>query len=47
VGRRGTVAVDGGGARTVVADEAALVLHHGGRERKVRWGPRMMERGTG
>jgi hypothetical protein len=47
VGRRGAVAVAGGGACTVVADDIVLVLHHGERERKVRWGPRMTERGAG
>jgi hypothetical protein len=29
----GLVAFDGGGAGTVVADDAAQVLHHGERER--------------
>jgi hypothetical protein len=47
VGWRGAVAVAGGGACTVVTDDIVLVLHHGGRERKVRWGPRMTERGAG
>jgi hypothetical protein len=32
VGRRGAVAVDGGGAGMVVTDDGALALHHG-RER--------------
>jgi hypothetical protein len=34
VGRRGVVAFDGGGACTVVADDVALALHHGERERE-------------
>jgi hypothetical protein len=38
VGRRGAVAVDGGGAGTVVADDGALALHHGVGESEVRWG---------
>jgi hypothetical protein len=38
VGRRGAVAVDGGGAGTVVANDGALALHHRGRESEVRWG---------
>jgi hypothetical protein len=38
VGRRGAVAVDGGGAGTVVADDGALALHHGEGESEVRWG---------
>jgi hypothetical protein len=32
------VAFDGGGAGTVVADDATQILHHGGRERRLRWG---------
>jgi hypothetical protein len=43
VGRRGTVAFDGGGAGTVVAVDAAQVMHHGERERRVRWGSRRPE----
>jgi hypothetical protein len=46
VGRPGVVAFDGGGAGTVVADDTALVLHHGERERKVKWGRRKARRGT-
>jgi hypothetical protein len=38
VGQRGTVAVDGGGAGTVVVDDRALAQHHGEGEREVRWG---------
>jgi hypothetical protein len=38
VGRRGAMAVDGGGASTVVADDGALALHHGEGESEVRWG---------
>jgi hypothetical protein len=37
------VAFGGGGAGTVVADDMALVLHHGERERRVRWAPRRVE----
>jgi hypothetical protein len=40
------VAFDGGGAGTVVADDAALVLHHRERGTKVRSGPRKMRRGA-
>jgi hypothetical protein len=40
------VAFGGGGAGTVVADDTALVLHHGERGRKVSWGPRKVRRGT-
>jgi hypothetical protein len=32
------VAVDGGGAGTVVANDEALALHHGEGESEVRWG---------
>jgi hypothetical protein len=46
VGRHGVVAFGGGGAGTVVADDAALVLHHGERGRKVRWGPTKARRGA-
>jgi hypothetical protein len=38
VGRRSAVAVDGGGAGTVVADDGALALHHEVGESEVRWG---------
>jgi hypothetical protein len=38
VGWRGAVAVDGGGAGTVVADNKALAQHHGEGEKEVRWG---------
>jgi hypothetical protein len=38
------VACCGGGAGMVVADDATLVLHHGERGRKVRWGPRKARR---
>jgi hypothetical protein len=38
VGQCGAVAVDGGGAGTVVADDRALALHHGEGESEVRWG---------
>jgi hypothetical protein len=38
VGRRGMMAVDGGGAGTVVVDDGALALHHGEGESEVRWG---------
>jgi hypothetical protein len=34
VGRRSAVAIDGGGVGTVVADDGALALHHGERERE-------------
>jgi hypothetical protein len=40
------VAFGGGGAGTVVADDAALVLHHGERGRKVSWEPRKARRGA-
>jgi hypothetical protein len=43
VGQRCTVALGGGGAGTVVTDDAAQVLHHGERERRVRWGSRRAE----
>jgi hypothetical protein len=43
VGRCDAVAVDGGGAGTVVTDDATLVLHHGERGRNVRWGSRRAE----
>jgi hypothetical protein len=46
VGRRGVVVFDCGGASTVVADDMTLALHHGQRERKVKWGPRRAGRGT-
>jgi hypothetical protein len=46
VGRRCTVAFGDGGAGTVVTDDAALVLHHGERGRKVRWEPRKGRRGA-
>jgi hypothetical protein len=45
-GRRGVVAVDGGGAGAVVADDRALALHHGGREREVRWGRQRQKTGA-
>jgi hypothetical protein len=46
VGRRGAVAVDGGGAGAVVANDRALALHYGGRERgEVR--SRMTKNGRG
>jgi hypothetical protein len=38
VGRRGAVAVDGGGAGMVVTDDGTLALHHGEGESEVRWG---------
>jgi hypothetical protein len=38
VGRCSAVAVDIGGAGTVVADDGALALHHGEGESEVRWG---------
>jgi hypothetical protein len=38
VGQHSAVAVDGGGAGTVVADDGALALHHGEGESEVRWG---------
>jgi hypothetical protein len=37
VGRCGVVAVNGGGAGTVVTDDGALAVHHGVGEREVRW----------
>jgi hypothetical protein len=43
VGRRGVAAFDGGGAGTVVTDDAAQLLHHGERKRWVRWGSRRAE----
>jgi hypothetical protein len=46
VGQHCAVAFDGNGAGTVVADDVALVLHHGERGRKVRWGPRKARRGA-
>jgi hypothetical protein len=46
VGRRCAVAFGGGGASTVVADNAAQVPHHGERGRKVRWGPRKVGQGA-
>jgi hypothetical protein len=46
VGRRGAVAVDGGGAGAVVADDGALALHYGGRERG-EVGSRMTENERG
>jgi hypothetical protein len=42
----GGVAFDGSGGLLVVADDAALVPHHGERGRKVRWGPRKASRGV-
>jgi hypothetical protein len=38
VGRRGAVAVNGGGAGMVVADDGALAQHHGEGESEVTWG---------
>jgi hypothetical protein len=38
VGRHGVVAVDDGGAGTVVTDDGALALHHREGESEVRWG---------
>jgi hypothetical protein len=38
VGRRGAVAIDGGGAGTVVIDDGTLALHHGEGGSGVRWG---------
>jgi hypothetical protein len=35
-----SVAFGGDGAGTVVTDDVAQVLHHGGRERRMRWGSR-------
>jgi hypothetical protein len=32
------VAVDGGGAGTMVTNNGTLALHHGERESEVRWG---------
>jgi hypothetical protein len=46
VGRRCAVVFGNGGAGTVVTDDAALVLHHGERGRKVRWGLRKVRRGA-
>jgi hypothetical protein len=46
VGRCGAVAVDSGEAGSVVANDGALALHHGERERYV-WGSRMMGEGHG
>jgi hypothetical protein len=46
VGWHCTVAFDGGGAGTVVTNDATLVLHHGERGRKLRWGPRKARRGA-
>jgi hypothetical protein len=43
VGRRGVEAFDDSGAGTVVTDDAAQVLHHGERKRRVRWGSRRAE----
>jgi hypothetical protein len=43
VGQRCAVAFGGGGAGTVVTNDAALVLHHGERER-MRWGSRRVRR---
>jgi hypothetical protein len=40
------VAFGGGGAGMVVTDDAAQVLHHKERGRKVRWGSRRARRGT-
>jgi hypothetical protein len=42
----GAVVFDGGGAGTVVADDAAQVLHYWERARKVRWGQRKARRGA-
>jgi hypothetical protein len=42
----GGVAFDGSGGLSVVADDTALVPHHGERGRKVRWGPRKASRGV-
>jgi hypothetical protein len=39
----GAATFDGGGVGTVVADDAAEVLHHGERKRRVRWGSRRVE----
>jgi hypothetical protein len=38
VGWHDAVAVNGGGAGTVVADDGALALHHVEGESEVRWG---------
>jgi hypothetical protein len=46
VGRRGAVAVNGGGAGAVVVDDEALALYHGERERD-ELGSRMTENGRG
>jgi hypothetical protein len=46
VGQHCAVAFGGGGAGTVVADNAAQVQHHGERERRVRWGSRRLRRGA-
>jgi hypothetical protein len=46
VGRRYAVAFGGGGASIVVADDATQVLHHGERDKRVRWGSRRARRGT-
>jgi hypothetical protein len=43
VGQRSAVAFDGCGAGTVVADDAAQVLHHGERKRRVMLGSRRVE----
>jgi hypothetical protein len=46
VGQRYAMAFGGSGAGTVVADDAAQVLHHRERERRVRWGSRRARRGA-
>jgi hypothetical protein len=45
VGWCGVVAVDGSEAGSVATDDGALALHHGEREREVRWGLRTMGKG--
>jgi hypothetical protein len=47
VGWRGAVADDGGEAGSVATDDGALALHHGEREREVRWGSRTLGKGHG
>jgi hypothetical protein len=47
VGWRGAVVVNGDEAGSTATDDGALALHHGEREREVRWGSRTMGKRRG
>jgi hypothetical protein len=48
VGRHGAVAIDVVEAGSMVVDDRALALHHGGREReRGEWGSRTTREGCG